>query len=254
MQGYILITGSDRSLILGDDGVRYKFSSLEWQSDDVQPEAGMRVDFEVRGSDAADIYPIPGASAMAPIEPSPASSTMGGASPAQPPAAPSADERFKAMLGRMHNQLNVRYGPIREVVGNYGVIGAGVALVAVGSLIGFDIFEAIVDLLAAVGIILGAAIAAVGIFMLGKEEGWWGKDDEPDGRAGSAAAPAGGVSNTSAESRGIEGQPSEDTELAEAARASRRMKTCPHCVGRILYAAIKCRYCGSDVPPEADSL
>ena len=250
MQGYILTTGSDRSLILGDDGVRYKFTSLEWQSDDVEPEAGMRVDFEVRGSDAADIYPIPGASPTPPGQPSPAA-TMPGASPAQPSAGPSANERFKAMLCRVHDQLNVHYSPIREVVGDYGVIAAGAVLLVVSSFILFGILETLVDLMAVLGMILGIAVAAFGIFMLGKEEGWWGKNDEPSGQAGSVPAAASGVSDTPAEPLAIGMQAAEDAEPAEDMGAQRRMKTCPHCVRRILYAAIKCRYCGSDVPPEA---
>ena len=244
MQGYILTTGSARNLILGDDGVRYKFDSLEWRSDDVEPTAGMRVDFEASESNATDIYPVLDA---LPVE------TIGGASPARPPAGLSANERFKARLSRMHDQLNVRYSPIREVVGDYGVIAAGIAMLAVGSIVRFDFLETLVDLVSAVGIIAGAAIAGVGIFMLGKEEGWWGKDDEqPSGQAGRAPAAPGGVSSIPTESYG-EGQASEDTELAGAMEASRRMKTCPHCTREILYAAIKCRYCGSDVPSEADS-
>ena len=98
MQGYILSTEADRSFIAGDDGVRYKYTSLEWQSVEIEPEVGMRVDFEVRGSDAANIYPIPGASPMRSIQSSPAPSTMGDSSPVPPPAGLTANERFKATL------------------------------------------------------------------------------------------------------------------------------------------------------------
>ena len=61
MQGVVLSVGS-QSLILGDDGVRYTFTQYEWRNDDRDPELGMRVDFETRGSQATDIYPIPGES------------------------------------------------------------------------------------------------------------------------------------------------------------------------------------------------
>ena len=59
MQGSILNVGSDRSLILGDEGARYAFASSDWRSVDAKPEVGMRVDFETRGSDATDVYPLP---------------------------------------------------------------------------------------------------------------------------------------------------------------------------------------------------
>ena len=58
MQGVIL---NAAGLILGDDGNRYAFTPEEWRSEEAAPQTGMRVDFEVRGSDAADIYPVPGA-------------------------------------------------------------------------------------------------------------------------------------------------------------------------------------------------
>ena len=56
MQGVILNAGSAQTLILGDDGVRYTFTQNEWRNDDLDPEFGMRVDFEARGSEATDIY------------------------------------------------------------------------------------------------------------------------------------------------------------------------------------------------------
>ena len=58
MQGVILNAGDAQGLILGDDGVRYTFAQEEWQSNGAAPQTDMRVDFEVRGSNAANIYPI----------------------------------------------------------------------------------------------------------------------------------------------------------------------------------------------------
>ena len=58
MQGSVLSARGESNLILGDDGVRYTFTSDEWRGD-TAPEVGTRVDFEVRGSDAVDVYPIP---------------------------------------------------------------------------------------------------------------------------------------------------------------------------------------------------
>ena len=59
MQGVILSAGSAQGLILGDDGVRYAFTPLGYQGSGA-PTAGMRVDFEARGTQAVAIYPVPG--------------------------------------------------------------------------------------------------------------------------------------------------------------------------------------------------
>ena len=59
MQGVILSVGRAQSLILGDDGLRYTFTPLDWQNDDISPAFGMRVDFEIRGSHAVAVYPSP---------------------------------------------------------------------------------------------------------------------------------------------------------------------------------------------------
>ena len=58
MRGVILSADATPRLILGDDGVRYTFNLREWQSEETPPRAGMQVDFDVRGSDAEDIYPV----------------------------------------------------------------------------------------------------------------------------------------------------------------------------------------------------
>ena len=93
MQGVILSAGRARDLILGDDGARYTFTLEEWQGDDLEPEAGMRVDFEVRGSDAVDIFPILGAASMPPTLSPPPPRTTQGAVGAQPPAAPPPEKK-----------------------------------------------------------------------------------------------------------------------------------------------------------------
>ncbi len=83
-------TGSLRSIILGDDGVRYTFTLKEWQSDDAAPEVDMRVDFEVRDSQAVGIYPIPDPIPTPPATPAvPASAPLAasGEPPTPPPAA-----------------------------------------------------------------------------------------------------------------------------------------------------------------------
>ena len=69
MQGVILSVGRAQSLILGDDKARYTFTSLEWGNDNLRPEVGMRVDFEVRNSSAVSVYPIPDTAFMPAIHP-----------------------------------------------------------------------------------------------------------------------------------------------------------------------------------------
>ena len=86
MQGVILNVGRAQSLILGDDGQRYAFTPTGWGRDDVQPQIGMRVDFEVRGSEAVDVYPILSSTTDAPpVDDVPATPT-----PTPPPTTPDA--------------------------------------------------------------------------------------------------------------------------------------------------------------------
>ena len=258
MQGHILTMGVDRSVILGDDDVHYTFTSLEWQNDDMKPEVGMRVDFEVRGSDAADIYPIPGAPPMPPMPPrqpsAPAPSRMSGVSSSPQHTASTADERFKAMLGRVHTELDARYSPIREKIGNYGAIAVGVALLIVSTFILFDILEAILDLIAMIGMLAGVAMAAIGVFMLGKDEGWWDKNNDFSDPGAVTPTSQGDASKSYAEVERNEVTTGGDTDIQHAgvAEGARRMKNCQHCGEAILYKAIKCRYCGSEVPSETD--
>ena len=58
IRGTILITPRVNGLILGDDGGRYDFNLLSWRADDRGPETGVRVDFESRGLQAIDVYPM----------------------------------------------------------------------------------------------------------------------------------------------------------------------------------------------------
>ena len=86
MQGYILSAGRAQSMILGDDGERYTFTPLGWRDNSTTPEAGMKVEFEVRGSHAVGIYPIQGAAPPpSPVQPTPVPPTMQGAPTGQPP-------------------------------------------------------------------------------------------------------------------------------------------------------------------------
>ena len=71
MQGSVLSAGSDRNLILGDDGVRYAFVADEWQGGDVMQEAGVRVDFAARGLKRWISNPIPTVLSSSPPPPPP---------------------------------------------------------------------------------------------------------------------------------------------------------------------------------------
>ena len=64
MKGTILSAASTSSqgVIQGDDGMQYTFTPFGWRDSTVAPTPGMAVDFEVRGSHAVGIYPLPGAS------------------------------------------------------------------------------------------------------------------------------------------------------------------------------------------------
>ena len=57
MQGSVLSTGQTNCLVLGDDGVRYTFASQEWRGTS-PPQVGARVQFQLRGSVAVDVYPL----------------------------------------------------------------------------------------------------------------------------------------------------------------------------------------------------
>ena len=88
MQGVILSVGTAQGLILGDDGREYTFAPIEWQSADADPDVGMRVDFEAQGSEAADIYLIPGAATATQSQTTTPSTATRDASQAQTPAPP----------------------------------------------------------------------------------------------------------------------------------------------------------------------
>ena len=61
MLGSILgaASGGNQGVILGDDGVRYTFTPTGWRDPSLRANAGLKVDFDVRGSHAASIYPVP---------------------------------------------------------------------------------------------------------------------------------------------------------------------------------------------------
>ena len=123
-------------------------------------------------------------------------------------------------------KFNDLYSPFRERVGDYGVIVTGVAVIAVSFFVRTDIFEAILDFIGILGMIAGAAIAAIGIFMLGNEKGWWDKIIGPrDGRVG-GGPPSSGVAGQPPAS-GAAGQPPVSGAAGQPPIAETRASTLP---------------------------
>ena len=113
MQGVILAAGRARNLILGDDGNRYAFTLDEWRGEDAAPASGMRVDFEVRGSAAVDIFPIPDDAPMPPATssappPRPAPSTAPKAPAAEPARPPPSSARAARCAQSAADEARVR--------------------------------------------------------------------------------------------------------------------------------------------------
>ncbi len=131
MQGVILSAGRAQSLVLGDDGARYTFTPLEWESDEVRPEVGLRVDFEVQGSRAASVKLVPGATPMPPVIYPPAAPPMAASVPMpQPPAVPPAATDIPpvqpAASSSTKNRFEIRLDKVRRW---HWVAGAGVLIV-----------------------------------------------------------------------------------------------------------------------------
>ena len=70
-------------------------------------------------------------------------------------------------------KFNAFYNPIRDKIGNIGVIAAGFGLIVLSIFIRTGIFAFLLDLFGALGILFGIAVSVIGIVMLGIEKGWW---------------------------------------------------------------------------------
>ena len=243
MQGVILTVGGDRNLILGDDGSRYGFEASEWRGSGSEPVAGTRVDFEAHGSGAIDIIPIPTASTA----PSAQTSTATSASAQTQPNGSTGAEKTAQMFSRLNEGLNTRYQPIREAIGDNGVIGVGIAVLVIGSLFLVDAFEDLRDAIGSVAILAGLAIIVLALIMLGKERGWWKTGEAAGAEGGVPAGSQAGASNPQTQPAPPE-QPMPIAPAQEATPPSANAtKTCHHCNAEILAAAILCRFCRSDV-------
>lgn len=65
------------------------------------------------------------------------------------------------------------YNPIRNRIGNIGVLAAGLGLIVMSFFIRTDIFGLLLDLLGALGVLSGIFVFIIGFVMLGIEKGWW---------------------------------------------------------------------------------
>ena len=76
--------------------------------------------------------------------------------------------------------LSATYERVRGRMGHFGVIAVGIGLILVSYFIRTDIFEAILDVVGLAGILVGLGVAAIGLYMLGEEKGWWDRLKEGD--------------------------------------------------------------------------
>ena len=57
-QGTVLNVSATQGIITGDDGMRYTFGPAGMRDPQTAPYAGMRVEFEVQGSEAVDVHAV----------------------------------------------------------------------------------------------------------------------------------------------------------------------------------------------------
>ena len=196
MQGTVLSAGSDYNLILGDDGIRYSWVTEAWKNGDMIPEVGVRVDFEVRDSQALEIYPLPSELPPSPAPPPPVPPTDSTAPTGQAPDEATAEsvvedpaESSREVLDGEGGpgKLSSFYGVVQKWIGGLAVIIIGIVFVAFSFFARTDIFELVLDYVGIVGVAAGLVVALVGVFMLGREKAWWGKTDASAGDVGNAA-------------------------------------------------------------------
>ena len=76
-------------------------------------------------------------------------------------------------VSRYIEKFNAIYYPIKDKIGNIGVIVAGFALAVLSLFVRTDIFGFLLDFFGVIGILAGIVVVVIGVFMLGVEEGWW---------------------------------------------------------------------------------
>ena len=151
----------------------------------------------------------------------------------QTPASPSAIENTRDGLKSFYGGLDAEgdagkfgglYSLVQTRIGNAGVIVAGIVFAALSVFARTDIFGLMLDYIGILGIAVGVVVAIFGVFMLGREKEWWGRIGALGNNAGN-----------------------------NGTQAARRTKVCPYCAEEIMFEAIRCRFCGSDLPPDASA-
>ena len=151
----------------------------------------------------------------------------------QAPASPSAVENTRDGFKSFYESLDGEgdagkfgglYSLVQTRIGNYGVIVAGIVFAAFSVFARTDLFGSMLDYLGILGIAVGVVVAIFGVFMLGREKEWWGRIGALGNNAGN-----------------------------NGAQTARRTKICPYCAEEIMFEAIRCRFCGSDLPPDASA-
>ena len=151
----------------------------------------------------------------------------------QTPASPSAIENTRDGLKSFYGGLDAEgdagkfgglYSLVQSRIGNAGVIVAGIVFAAFSVFARTDIFGSVLDYLGILGIAVGVVVAIFGVFMLGREKEWWGRIGALGNNAGN-----------------------------NGTQTARRTKICPYCAEEIMFEAIRCRFCGSDLPPDASA-
>ena len=90
--------------------------------------------------------------------------------------------------------------PAHERFGYLGLVVAGAVVLAIGLLVRSDLFLSVVgfvlEIIGWLGILCGAAIAAVGVAAFGHERGWWDRIIEANSRSGAKMPLARGLSGS----------------------------------------------------------
>lgn len=123
MQGALLSVAAPNSqgLILGDDGVHYTYALADWRNPVLSASPGMKVDFEVSGSQAVGVYPLPEAAPPPTAQQPPTAPVAGAASPVPPPQpaatspnasfAPPSQPASSTQAGELHPLINLYFNP-----------------------------------------------------------------------------------------------------------------------------------------------
>ena len=246
MQGVIL-SAHPRHLILGDDGSRYNFTLERWRSDTIDPEAGMRVNFEVEGSRAVDVRPIFDTdTAPAPGSPSSQSATSTHVPPASGTSSSPQGIRPSATTHRGKSKSAVALLFIF-----LGPLGYLIAVFYIGPRGGWWVSNFLYALLSVVifpiGLLLWPMLIIVGIILFFISEDRWNytvhkhRDHAGFNRDKCLTREC----HNTLESWLI--RTTRGVNAAAREYGGRRTKSCPYCGATIPYISLRCHNCKADL-------